>query len=91
MKRKRARPERCQSCAYCVLTPSSLSEMSAYCELKLYGVEMWWQACKCYVTHDQIRAWIQERVETGEAPARMREQIRATKQYFEKKRAEEER
>ena len=52
VKRKRSRQERCESCTYCVITPSE--EKSGYCELKEYAVEMWWQACKDYITREEI-------------------------------------
>ena len=80
MKRKRSRQERCEGCAYCVLTPSL--EKSAYCELKEYAVEMWWQACKYFITHDQrgelLREWKEGRKE------RLQERLRIEKEFYEK-------
>ena len=80
MKQKRARPERCQSCEYCVITPSS--EKSAVCELKLYGVEIWWQACKYFITRDQ-RVELIRRYDRGEKKP-LQDRIKLEKEFYEK-------
>lgn len=68
MKRKRSWRERCESCAYCVLIPSQ--EKSAFCELKVYGVEMWWRGCKHHITREEIGEHVQGVIQEEEEEER---------------------